>query len=118
GQDGAAYTFRDTNPGAATVFYRLRSVDWDGSEQFSEVLSVHNTAHETRFLARTQVQSGDRVPLSAPGPRALTWQLVDTNGRLLRRGITQESGYLRTDGLSPGCYFFSAAGKTERLLIY
>ncbi len=38
--DGISYAFRDENPGAGRLYYRLRMVDLDGTEAFSPLRSV------------------------------------------------------------------------------
>ena len=111
---GADYVARDSPPTSQT-YYRLRIEDFDGSVEYSDVVSVQPVAsggHETLRIYPNPTRDYAEVVLSA-GATADQLRVVDAVGRVvLTHDREIASGTLRLDlsGLPPGWYTVSVDG--------
>jgi hypothetical protein len=87
---GRIYSFLDKSlPENETVYYRIRAVDYDGSYQFSSIISVAAEQHIT--LTVTPNPATDRITLqiSAPASENAIFTLSDITGKpVLTRTIS------------------------------
>ncbi|GAA4347340.1 hypothetical protein GCM10023185_02390 [Hymenobacter saemangeumensis] len=112
-----AYTFRD--PGllayaTATVYYRLRQTDTDGSFRFSPVqaVSCEGSGQEALHLAPNPAGPGSRAVLT--GPANAVVHVVDALGRVVWQGRTGPAGSAELP-VPAGLYVVRCAGRTVRL---
>lgn len=82
-ENGADYSFTDNAQLSETVYYRLKSVDFDGKFEMSKIVSVHFANKNTLELAATLVnnQLPIRILNSQEGP--VSYFITDLNGRIL-----------------------------------
>ncbi|MCF2503726.1 T9SS type A sorting domain-containing protein [Dyadobacter sp. CY107] len=87
------YSFTDTTFAslARVAYYRLRSVDADGSYAYSHVVSLQDDGkHLSNYLYPNPVQTGTSVMFNA-GSRPGNIRIVDLKGRRIDAAITQRS---------------------------
>jgi hypothetical protein len=78
------YSFEDTAPDAGSNYYRLRQIDFDGTQSISKVVK---TDFGTRLLLSVSPNpaQNDRVTIAfGEAKQNLTVQILDAQGRLLR----------------------------------
>lgn len=114
-----SYTHLDRSPLAATTYYRLRQVDLDGTEEFSDVIVISsgNNILES-FTARSLNNSNLEVQL----PTTITeLRLIASNGQLVQTWGRQDEGSTVLQASNPlvsGVYILEATsenGATQRL---
>lgn len=127
GAEGFVYTFQDLASVEGTQrFYRIRSVDWDGNEALSPVVSVRSMAPAAMELAISPnpAQQGDAMLLSFyandESPAAVS--VMDQQGRLvmeLNPNCVEGKNVIEipTSEFLPGVYWFTvkASGKVGQV---
>lgn len=111
-----SYTFTDEKPLAGTNYYRLRQVDFDGTESFSPVVSV--VFGKTGSISIAPSPATDRVHIQLEA--ALTndgrWQVFDNTGRQVLSGNWEAESAdfdLDVNVLPEGMYTFRLAVGTQ-----
>ena len=99
------YSFSDSAPAAGANFYRLRMVDYDGSEALSPVRAV---TFGSAFAVYPTVTSGQVYVRGAEAVR-----VTDALGRPVARSLAADGG-LQLGGLPQGWYVVSAAAGDAR----
>lgn len=123
-----SYTFRDeqaANQGASTLYYRLRQVDLDGTEQFSAVVAVTLKTPTQIALYPNPATSTDNVRLVVPGSsEGMQVAIYNAQAQLVsQQQLTSREAPLVTAGLQTGIYqvtVLDAAGQrvaTQRLVV-
>ena len=114
------YTFTDPQPHPGISYYRLRQVDFDGSEAFSELRSVmaDEPAPMAFRIAPNVVTDVLQVSLTGKS-EAKNWRIFDRNGLLVSTcGINARENFLSVDvsGLDKGFYFLQIGRVTQRFV--
>lgn len=80
------YTLADDKPVVSIAYYRLKSVDMDGSSTLSHIVRVTETANGSQLLVNNPVR--DRIALTAKGNLAgdFDYSLYDMHGKVVQRG--------------------------------
>lgn len=104
------YSWEDKQP-LPDAYYRLRSIDYDGSEQLSFMirLSRPGEGFEITSLFPNPVSDQVQVQINQPESAYLLASVVDITGRLvLEQGFETEKGFntieLSLGALTPGAY--------------
>ncbi len=108
-QEPQSYTFTDEKPLSGTNYYRLRQVDYDGTESFSPVLSVVFGKSDRISIAPSPATDRVRILLEEAPGRDAYWKVYDSMGRELRSGAWEvESAEYELDvnELPEGMYTF------------
>lgn len=116
------YAFTDKKPVGGLNFYRLKSVDKDGSSKFSNIIAVRiGTASTTQILvAPNPVQDKIRVILGGLTPGTYRMELRNTSGQLQHvkpLNITQRDQieYItRSSAATPGIYWLTVYDKSNK----
>ncbi|NJC25319.1 T9SS type A sorting domain-containing protein [Neolewinella antarctica] len=100
------YEFEDQELGSTkTVFYRLRQVDLDGSESYSDVISLTRSVSET---APSVFPNPARDHVFVDGLNPGAFLITDATGREVVRGVITDGARFRLDlpaGMTNGIYF-------------
>ena len=109
------YSFVDSTP-LPQSYYRLRTVDLDGSYTFSPVIHLERPDTPVAITVYPNPNNGLFVvdlPLAAGETATIT--LHDLTGRQLLRSTTSEQRYAQTTELPVGSYLLSADLATGRV---
>jgi len=106
----ASYSFRDVNLIQGSTWYRVRSVDKDGTFGFSKVVLVNNqtmTGGDFVLTNPSHAQITITAPKNADG--AFNYNVISTNGQLIAKGNLQmhpnsSSKISLPAGIAPGIY--------------
>ncbi len=108
------YSFTDANAftsGVTVIYYRLKSVDLDGSFSFSPVAKVNSTNGKISFGVYPN-PAKDFIFINA-GEKGIA-QITDITGRVLKKlSITTGQNLVDVSGIVPGIYFITVAGKGD-----
>lgn len=108
-QEPQSYTFTDEKPLSGTNYYRLRQVDYDGTESFSQVVSVAFGKSDRITIAPSPATDRVRILLEEAPGRDAYWKVYDSMGREIRSGAWEvESAEYELDvnELPEGMYTF------------
>ncbi|XZF12659.1 T9SS type A sorting domain-containing protein [Chitinophagaceae bacterium MMS25-I14] len=119
---GSSYTFNDFNSSAGSVYYRLKTVDNDGSASYSDIIQVKSAAWAGDFSVYPNPATGTTVitvkDISVPA----TLQVIDNVGRLIET-IAVSSSTVQLSGLEEGLYLVrvingtTGEGATKTLVV-
>ncbi len=110
------YEMKDEAP-PGRAFYRLRSVDFDGSQQLSEVIMLERAIGRV-FRVYPNPFSGELSVLTTM-ERDGRYELTDVLGRTLMSGFVPEGEQqirLTTENLPQGRYFLRLGGQTVKVV--
>ena len=113
----ASYEVRDASP-IANAYYRLRSVDFDGAEELSNVLYVTRGDNGGGIRAFPNPVDTE-LTLAGDFPNARDYRLFDVTGRLVRSGtITEGTTRLTvaTADLPAGQYYVRIGTETLKFV--
>jgi hypothetical protein len=97
------YTFLDYFPASTqTLHYQIRSVDYDGSTDLSEVLSLHHEAFSLGVYPTTLRGSQPQLHFKGGHPHHLT--LINIHGQVAWRGELNQDTWKVPATLAPGSY--------------
>ena len=107
------YTHADVPTG--THYYRLRQVDFDGSYEYSDVVSVllDGSGGALRLFPNP---ARDAVQVISAGTEALRYDLFDAFGRRLRSDAVAPQGRIDLRGLAPGTYILRLSDLSGRVV--
>lgn len=114
------YQYKDINLYEAT-YYQLRSIDQDGSMQFSEVIYLQK--ENDKLLTISPVPATDRIQLNWSGTidTTLKGQLSNVNGQVVKTFLwdskaRENQGFLDIQNLPAGVYILSTRIGMEQQL--
>jgi len=111
------YSFLDQSPLPRINYYRLRQLDFDGKEAFSNIVSIDNRSTQSPGVQIYPNPADDIVNLVFDGfSEEASVAIVDYSGKIVR-SVTLEKGrnVLQIDDLDTGFYFVSILSKGERI---
>ncbi|NJC28313.1 T9SS type A sorting domain-containing protein [Neolewinella antarctica] len=106
------YQLSDPNP-LPTTFYRLSSIDFDGSEQRSDVIQINRTTLAANALTAFPNPAATHtvVKFDHPGRGLVSVDVFTANGEVVTRGPTHSGEFeINTESLATGLYFFRVYG--------
>ncbi|MEM9526023.1 MAG: M4 family metallopeptidase, partial [Bacteroidota bacterium] len=115
---GFTYTFDDYSPTPGLeYYYRLRQTDFDGSYEFSPIVSA-SLKEDIEGLWVYPNPATHQFTVVAPNSTSRL-RLTDARGRLVLEKDLSSAGTttLPTTSLSPGIYFLSVGAMAERIVI-
>lgn len=87
------YSYNDFDKPEGTVYYRIKSVDFDGKTKYSKVVSVHfNATTETIMIRNNPASESINLILSSTKNTSYRYQLISSNGIIAQEGILQYGG--------------------------
>lgn len=111
-----SYATRDEAP-LSNGYYRLRSVDFDGSEQLSDVVNIVRQDANSVFVYPNPF--ADVLTVQTSLERAGSYQLTDVTGRIIRNGAVEEGSQkliIPTATLPAGHYFLRVGERTLKVI--
>ena len=96
-----AYTYSDAQPLDGTSYYRVRQIDYDGGDSYSEVRSIERQAERPARIFPNPIAVGEPLTVDTPAEGwTLEWYTAD--GKLLstqrgsgRTGLGVPGGLVR-----------------------
>ena len=109
--DGDTYRFTD-NEATPLAYYRLHSVENDGTFEQSAVVTVSRNSKQKDFVVYPNI-AREEVLVSNKAEGSISYQLFDTNGRLLKsfQHETTAPYTLTINDLDNGIYFLKATSE-------
>jgi len=107
------YVFTDQLPLSGLNYYRLKQVDQDDKYEYSPVVSLNFSRQAG--IRITPNPASTYISLTADGSSAITVQIIDLNGRVLKTAGAQPGcpAYAHTvGGLAKGLYTVKAISST------
>jgi hypothetical protein len=87
------YNFYDSDNLSGIIYYRIKSVDFDGKVKYSKVVSVsYDASKESIILKNNPVKATIYLALTSKKNIAYTYQLIAANGSLVQQGNLQYGG--------------------------
>ena len=105
--DERHYQFVDTDADAGLNYYRLRQIDFDGAEMFSEIVSVEVRKDLTVGVFPNPATEFVTLTSDTPFGNTAEGTLLDATGRTVRRFTLAGEQQVRIElgGLSTGTYY-------------
>ncbi|MCG9879419.1 MAG: T9SS type A sorting domain-containing protein [Bacteroidia bacterium] len=114
------YNFIDKTASAKTNFYRLKQVDFDGSLEYSEIISITS---ENESVSVTPNPFNDVISIESNGEnKHIVAEIIDLSGRtkISLEGNTNQALQLNTQELKTGVYFLRISNgesvQTKRII--
>jgi hypothetical protein len=120
---GASYAFTDAEASEGWVFYRIRQLDWDGSEDFSLVRSVQVAGNPASQLYPIPVSDRLFARFDAARSGEAQWRIIDHTGRIHNSGNRSVQEGLNTwqwdvQELPEGWYRLVLADASGRAIVH
>lgn len=109
-----SYSFLDKQPLQGLNVYRLKQVDLDGKYEYSPVVKISFSRQPGIRITPNPASSFVNIGLDNSNG-AITVQIIDLNGRLLKQQILApgaQNTSIRVDGLAKGIYTVKAIANT------
>ena len=119
---GGTYSFVDRQPARALNYYRLKTVDKDGTTDYSTVRTVNNTGRFEVSLYPNPAGNVLSLKIESEKKANLQVQIVDAEGKvLLTQLLNSEAGStlktIKVSALKSGNYFMKMTSATEQWVI-
>lgn len=110
------FVFVHTSPSKGDHFYRIRTVNRDGSKRYSAIRSLQDVVHEP--LSVVPDPSKDRLTVLGAGPGTVI-SLSDVDGQLLLKQKASGSGTdaIRMSGIAAGQYQLTVTGSNGEIIL-
>ena len=105
------YQFSDETP-LSISYYRLRSIDLDGKEQFSKIVSVARSKNGSLKVYPTLAT--DKLTVSLDNPDSQPYIIFDLVGKMMQSGQIQGQKELTINTLSTGTYILKVGSETVK----
>lgn len=113
------YTFEDSYPVNGLFYYRLKQVDYDGSQELSKIVSVSNEDQTRLSLVPNPFQKSSQLAVISPYSSSYSVFVVDLSGMVVEtfENLGIEEKVEIGASLSPGMYLLKVIvnGKTYHL---
>lgn len=102
-----------------TLYYRLKQIDFDGQNDYSEIVSV-NVEEDSYQIYPTVVSQGEEIIIRNKTGIAAEFEMYDLNGRLVRVSSNNNNTLeqrINTDLLPSGIYCMKMKQKSIKIII-
>lgn len=108
------YRWTDENPPAGTIYYRLRQRDFDGTFEYSKVISIEVNTDQAQ-LKLWPNPAKDQLEILLPEADYWNLELLSVTGQSLGLFRFQDRRFnLALEGMKPGVYFVIAENGTHQ----
>jgi hypothetical protein len=106
------YSYTDKNPLTGNIYYRLRTVDKDGSEEISSTIQV-NVASLSQGISVYPIPASNAIYVKGiAGNSKLSYIITDPEGKTIRTGLlTTPVQQIDIQDLKSGIYFLKAGNQ-------
>lgn len=109
------YYFEDENPLNGLSYYRLKQVDLNGQNTFSDIRSVYINGSDIFSIFPNPVFSESKLTVNLPNsePGYEQWALYSNDGKLIRTGefsAEKNNQFIELNGLASGTYYITISG--------
>ena len=111
------YSFEDSSPVNAMNYYRLKQVDYDGTSEYSKVISVNfrgKTITDKLVLFPTIISSGQNLQIDLSKYEGnLKFKIHNSIGQIVKN-LTVETGgiiAISTENFDDGIYYITTSGR-------
>ncbi len=121
--NGAAYTFNEVNNAKSFSEYRIKSVEAGNVSKYSHIRSVNGIGDENNMLVFPNPSFGSASVLMNNVSGAITVEVLDNTGRVIKRVQNSADNSVRINGLNTGVYMIRATdmstgiSTTKKLLV-
>ncbi|MFL5744436.1 MAG: PA14 domain-containing protein [Niastella sp.] len=101
------YQYTDNDPLSGIAYYRIKSIDKDGSAQFSKIVTVR-AADDRKFSCYPNPATSALVVNHAPAEEAARLEIIAADGRIIKTVLLSTGAnntILNTQSLPAGNYF-------------
>lgn len=86
------YSFNDASSFTGTAYYRLKSIDTDGSYSYSRIISMPETASQgSSFVVLNPVQAAITIFNKSAAAGVYDYYLLNATGQLIQKGVVNMS---------------------------
>ncbi len=118
------YSFTDYNPIGLNQYYRLKQIDFDGTNKYSAIVLVTREAPSDLTITRVYPNpASNSIFFNASAPKKMDLQLLilDVNGRVVsRKNVFTDVGNngfdMNIENLASGTYFIKAVSKENGII--
>lgn len=117
------YSYADNLQVKGVVFYRLRQVDFDGNQRFSEIRIVKGEGGADMMVFPNPSSTGNVNLVFEDNVNGRDVKIFDANGRIVKQYNRVATSNLTVTNLEPGIYIVKAddpvtgTGSTQRLVV-
>ncbi|MFY7899339.1 MAG: T9SS type A sorting domain-containing protein, partial [Chitinophagaceae bacterium] len=99
-----SYSFTDANAVSGTNYYRIKSVDKDGSVKYSSTKSVNNNGNKAEYAIYPNPASNELVLKNLVGSNSVS--IIDVAGKVVlnRVNVTNNNATINITSISKGLY--------------
>jgi hypothetical protein len=91
--DMQTYNFYDRDLPEGMVYYRIRSLDFDGESKYSKIVSISShSLNETFVIKNNPVKGNINISLSSTKSALYYYELIDLNGTIVQHGNLPYAG--------------------------
>lgn len=111
------YSFIDSSPLVGTNYYRLKQIDFDGTFEYSDVISIDFTALPNTIVFPNP--ASDKITIQTDYSGVVSIQVLDLNGRVMYNSNQQLNGQaeLNLDFLPEGSYFLQILDSSNQTIL-
>jgi PKD repeat protein len=109
------YEFIDNSPGQTNIYYRLKSLDFDGGFQYSDIRSLDFSNKEiTLKLFPNPVKQGQNIHMLSAGTQHAKFILFNASGQLIEEMSLEANHQFSTESLPSGSYYYILTSDTQK----
>lgn len=109
------YSFNDNSPADGSNYYKLKIVDNDQRVDYSRVVRIDMQSATTAALLQNPVK--DFVVLNGGSERFTEIQVIDVQGRLVKKFVPAVTNVYSVQGLLPGVYYLRCVSGRESVML-
>jgi hypothetical protein len=104
--ENQAYEFTDIIPRKGVNYYRLKQVDFNGTYEYSSVVSVNVSEEASIIIAPNPVRQYSELTIFVNDVTNFDFVIMDMTGRVVQSHQNLENNIITINDLSPGIYLY------------
>jgi hypothetical protein len=120
--ENQTYEFTDILPRKGVNYYRLKQVDYDGTYEYSSVVSIDVSEVASIIIAPNPIRQHSELTIFINDVTDFDFILMDMTGRIVQSYQNLDNNIITINDLSPGIYLYqiqvnNQVLKTDKLVI-